>query len=634
MLVYFDLEADGLLDTATRVWCGVFIEGKTGKKHVFLEHQVQEMLGYMDRCSILVAHNGVGYDFPLLKMLYGYEYKGTVVDTALMSRLQDPERKAPFNCPIKNRPHSLDAWGYRVGRGKPSHEDWTQYSEEMLHRCTEDVEILRLVHSALKEEGGKAWTKAHKLTHDLFEILQLQQDYGWLVDREYMHKSIKMLTHWIDRIDKVVVPMLPYVLEVEEVKKEGAYNYVKKPFLKSGKPAAIVENSAIDPVLVGGQFSRISFRQVNLDSNMEVKDWLLREGWQPEKWNYKTDKAKRKIKDDKGRLIKTSPILNGDDPFKGVQGKVGKMIAKRVQCRHRRSNVEGWLKLIRDDGRISQRITGICTTARLKHSGIVNVPGGDSFFGKWMRKCFIAKEGYKIVGVDSAGCQNRMLAARVGDPFFTETLINGDKKKGTSIHQINQKAIADRGFTVSYGNSKNLNYAFMFGASDNKLGEIVGENKEAGATIREALLSVSTGFSVLVESLTKEWRSNAKRRTNDWNRLEYYDGWVEGLDGRPIFIASEHQILVYVLQSDEAIMMQTALVLLKDWLDCKGWKHGVEYGFVANIHDEYQAEVRDDCIGEYCKLATKAITEAGKRLKIDCPHEGEADVGINWYETH
>ena len=634
MLCYFDLEADGLLDQATQMWCGVFIEGKSGTKHVFLQDQVQEMLDYMDTCSILVAHNGIGYDMPLLKKLYGYDYKGTVIDTALMSRLQDPERKAPFNCPNKNRPHSLEAWGYRVGRGKPEHEDWTQYSEEMLHRCSEDVEILRLVHAALKEEGGPAWRDAHKLTHELFTVLQEQEQYGWLVDQDWIHKAISMLSHWIERIDKVVVPMLPYVLEIEESKKDGEYNYVRKPFLKSGKPAAIVENSSIDPVLVGGQFSRIKFRQVNLDSNAETKDWLLREGWKPEKWNYKKDKAGRKIKDEKGRLVKTSPILNGDDAFNGVEGKVGNLIAKRVQCRHRRSNLEGWLKLIRDDGRISQSIAGICTTARLKHRGIVNVPGGDSFFGKWMRKAFIAKDGYKIVGVDAAGCQNRMLAARVGDPEFTETLINGDKKLGTSIHQINQKAIAEKGFNVSYGNSKNLNYAFMFGASDNKLGEIIGESKEAGTLIREALLGVSTGFGSLVESLTKEWRSNAKTRTNDWGNKEYYNGWVTGLDGRPIFIASEHQVLVYMLQSDEAILMQTALVLLRGWLDDKGWTHGVEYGFVANIHDEYQAEVREDCIEEYCELATKAIVDAGKQLNIACPHEGEADVGVNWHETH
>ena len=62
--------------------------------------------------------------------------------------------------------------------------------------------------------------------------------------------------------------------------------------------------------------------------------------------------------------------------------------------------------------------------------------------------------------------------------------------------------------------------------------------------------------------------------------------------------------------------------------------HGVEYGYVANVHDEIQAEVRDDCVEEYSVLAEEAIAEAGRRLQLKCPQKGEADAGINWYETH
>ena len=633
MLCYFDLEANGLLDTVTKIHCGVFIEAASGKHHIFEGHQMKEMTEFMDTCSMLVAHNGIGYDFPLLKMMLNYEYKGIKIDTALMSRLQRPERKLPYDCPDKGtRPHSLAAFGYRVGRGKVVHEDWTTYTPDMLHRCVEDVEILRLVHCYLKEEGGPSWIAAHQLTHRLFEILHEQEKYGWLVDRTWIDKSVAMLTHWVAKIDSVVVPRLPQVLVIDETKKAGELGWVRKPFLKSGLPSSQVLKWEGESDHVAGPFSRISYRPVNLDSNKETKDWLLREGWIPEAWNYKKENGKL-LKVDR-KLVRASPKLNGADAFRGVDGKIGRLIAKRVQCKHRRSNLQGWIKIIRDDGRISQGISGMCTTARLKHRGIVNVPSDGAFFGKWMRKSFISKDGYSIVGVDAAGCQNRMLAARVGDDSFTEILVNGDKAKGTAIHQINQQAIAVAGITVSYALAKNLNYAFMFGASDNKLGDIIGENKEIGTRIREALLSVSTGFSDLVLNLTKEWVSNARTRLNDWDKKEHYDGWVEGLDGRPIHIESEHQILVYVLQSDEAILMQHALVMLKDSLDAIGWTHGVEYGFCANIHDEYQAEVRDDCVAQYAALATSAITEAGKKLGIACPHEGEANVGKNWYQTH
>lgn len=636
-----DLEANGFLEDADRVWCGVFIDVRTEEVREFRPDQVQEMLSFMDTLDVCVFHNGTGYDYPLLRKLYGFDFKGVRIDTLLMSRLQRPDRQLPFNC--KNRaagPHSIEAWAYRVGRRKPEHNDWTQFSEEMLTRCREDTFILLDVYRELKKEGGKEWRRAHPLTHNLFEILHQQEQYGWLVDQDWMAYSIQTLTRWMDRIDKVVVPTLPPVLVIEEDKKNGTYNYVKKPFLKSGKHSQATmdwfgDSGAGGNSLhcVAGPFSRVSFRPVNLNSNSEVKDWLLREGWIPEAWNYKKVDGKL-VKDEDGNFIPTSPKLNEDDPFLGVQGKVGMLLVKRVQCRHRRSQIEGWFKNLHPDGRLRQGIGGICTTARLRHKVIVNVPNDDSFFGKWMRKCFICKPGYKLVGIDSAGCQNRMLAARVGNPDFTKTLIEGDKAKGTSIHQVNQKAIAEMGVVVNYHQAKNLNYAFMFGARDPKLGAIIGKGKDVGATVRAALLGVAPGFEDLVTSLTEEWRSNAKSRRNKWNRLEYYDGWVVGLDGRPIFIETEHQILVYVLQSDEAIMMQTALVLLKKWLDDKGWEFGREYGWTANIHDEFQAEVRDDCVEEYCKLGELAITEAAVMLGIQCPHKGEAKVGLNWFETH
>lgn len=641
-VVVGDLEANGLLNQATHVWCGVFKDIKTKQVWKFTPDKIPQMLKFMDTCDVMIIHNGVGYDWPLLRKLYGYEYKGKKVDTLLMSRLQDENRRLPFGCPTMHNgkrvgPHSLLAWGYRVGRGKVDHEDWDNFTPEMLHRCSEDVEIGELVYYSLMEEGAPYnWIPAHKLTFRLFEILQQQEEYGWLVDRPYMERCIRMLTRFMDKIDRVVEPLLPYVCEIGEAKVKGVVNYVKKPFLASGEYSAVTNrwfaanNIDASSRIVSGPFTRVSFRKVNLGSGDEVKAYLLQLGWVPEHWNT-NDNGDR-----------TSPKLSVDEPFYGLTSGVGKLIAKRIQIRHRRSQIEGWIERIRPDGRIGSRVTGLASTGRAKHADIVNVPGTEAFFGKQMRKCFICKPGFKIVGTDSAGCQNRMLAARVKDPNFTETLINGTKEAKTSIHWVNVKAIKDvAGYDVSYGLAKSLNYAFMFGASDNKLGLMIGKGKEAGAEIRKALLSVSAGFEALVAALTAEWRSNAKKRKRviqtRWGDKvveEFYDGWVVGLDGRPIFIASEHTILVYVLQSDEAIMMSAAYCMLYKRATDRGWVWGKDWGLLIWYHDEYQAEVREDIAEEFAEIADSCIVDAGKYFKIDCPHEGESAIGNNWKETH
>jgi DNA polymerase-1 len=640
-----DLEANGLLDSATTSWCGVFKDITTKEVYKFSNTHVgyvSQLLTHLDSVDVIIMHNGIGYDLPLLDKLYGYKFKGKVVDTVLMSRLLNPDRLKPFNMPSsKAGPHSLEAWGYRVGRGKPDHTDWTQYSDDMLHRCTEDVEITHLTYLQLmKDSKGNDWRDAYLLTFKLFEILHKQEAYGWLVDKGYMEKSIDTLSRWMDRIDRAVVPKLPKILVVTETKVKGEYRYVSKPFKISGQLTKQCTDwcdsidGGFDSSNIVGCFSRIDFRVTDINSGAEVKQYLLGEGWIPDNWNYKKVN-KKEVRDEQGNKIRTSPKLSYKDSFIGVVGSLGRLVSKRVQCRHRRSSIEGWIKLIRPDGRIGSRVSGIATTGRMKHAGIVNVPNVESFFGKHMRKCFISAKKMVLVGCDSAGCQNRMLAARVGDASFTDTLINGDKKKGTSIHHVNQKAILSvAGIDVSYGQAKTLNYAFMFGASDNKLGAILGSSKEVGTKIRQSMLSVAAGFEALVETLTREWKSNSKTRTSAWGKKEYYNGWIKGLDGRPIFIKSEHQILVYVLQSDEAIMMSAAYCMLYKRLNAKGYVWGRDYGIVCFYHDEYTIECREEIAKDVAKIAEQCIVDAGLFYNIACPHAGEAQIGNDWYEIH
>lgn len=490
----FDLEADGLLDTVTQVHCGVFKHVKTGKVLKFRPNQIKQMLEFMSKQPVLIGHNVISYDFAVLRKLYNFEYKGKVVDTLIMSRLLHPDLPVPkqmseeYNTLREKEkarrragedvqltktpgPHSIAAWGYRVGRGKVDYNDWEQFDEQMLHRCTEDVEIQTLVFNALREKMDEVqWPKeSMEVTFKVFDILQRQEEYGWLLDIPKIHRLISLLTHWIDRIDRLVIPATPRVMEVFEQKKDGLMNWVRKPFLKSGKYAAItvrwfpeLEGKTAKDGFVCGPFTRLKYRSIDLGSRNECVQYLLNSGWEPEEWNYKKDpNTGRPVKDQNGSLIPTSPKLSYKDDFAGVKGFAGKLIAKRIQCRHRRSTLEGFLRDVRPDGRLSQRITGIAATGRLTHGGIVNIPGGSSFFGSSMRSVFISKPGYKIVGTDASSCQDRALASRANVPEFTKMLLEGSKEDGTDGHSLNMHAI--NSVLEKYGKSIDRDTAKNFG---------------------------------------------------------------------------------------------------------------------------------------------------------------------------
>ena len=80
--------------------------------------------------------------------------------------------------------------------------------------------------------------------------------------------------------------------------------------------------------------------------------------------------------------------------------------------------------------------------------------------------------------------------------------------------------------------------------------------------------------------------------------------------------------------------MKEAVIQLHTELTKMGWAMGREYAFVANVDDEFQAEVAPKFSDIYGSLAVKSIRQAGKTLKMRCPLDGEYKVGKTWADTH
>jgi hypothetical protein len=170
-----------------------------------------------------------------------------------------------------------------------------------------------------------------------------------------------------------------------------------------------------------------------------------------------------------------------------------------------------------------------------------------------------------------------MLAARMGGKAYIQAMVSGDKKKGTDNHSLTMK-IAD---LDSRDTAKTTMYCLLFGGGDAKLAKSAKKPVGSGPDIRNKLYKGLDGLEELMEKLTKEWKETAKQRYNPkFNRMEYYDGKITGLDGRPIIVPSEHMLLVYLLQSDEAVMMSKAFNLANQRLSEK-YKYGVDFGFLC-----------------------------------------------------
>jgi hypothetical protein len=167
----FDIEANGLLNEVTEVWCmaGVCLEDGTES---FLDRQdlnIESITAFFKPYDRVVGHNIIGYDIPLLKKMYSYNLNSSfspeqIHDTYIYSRVLHPDRQLPTGCPstIRNSitkcnnkigAHSLEAHGYSVGVKKIEISDWTTYDENIVQRCLTDVKINLLVYNKLLKEA-------------------------------------------------------------------------------------------------------------------------------------------------------------------------------------------------------------------------------------------------------------------------------------------------------------------------------------------------------------------------------------------------------------------------------------------------------------------------------------------------
>jgi DNA polymerase I-like protein with 3'-5' exonuclease and polymerase domains len=265
--------------------------------------------------------------------------------------------------------------------------------------------------------------------------------------------------------------------------------------------------------------------------------------------------------------------------------------------------LRSWIDAVADDGRIHGRVnTCGAITNRMTHSkpNLAQIPSDKEY-----RECFTVPEGYKLVGVDASGLELRMLAHYMKDEKYTDLILNGD------IHTYNQKAAG----LATRDQAKTFIYAFLYGAGNEKIGQIAGGGERKGGQLKKAFLSSTPALAKLIDKVQE---------------VAGKDGVLPGLDGRKIHVRSQHAALNTLLQSAGAIVMKYALVIASKKLD----NMGLPYRLVAQVHDEFQIEVPEDYADRVGVVFRNAIKQAGVDLNMRCPLAGDTNSGLTWADTH
>ena len=399
-MIVFDVEADGLLDEATKIHCLSYTHDGKDYKTLF---DYSDMRSLILSQPGLVGHNIIRYDVPLIEKILGIKVTARLFDTLPMSWVINYDRP-------KNK-HGLQSFGEDFGIPKPEIEDWVNLTkEEYAHRCTEDVKINWCLWQNLLKRFMFIYKDKSNLDR-FFRYLQFKMDcaymaekVGWKLDKDLAQKCFDDLTQLIsDQQAELIAVMPKRKLMVKKSKP-------KVCFKKDGSASAhgqrwfdLLKEKGL-PAHYDGEVEVIKgWEDPNPKSDPQVKDWLFSLGWEPCTFKFakEDDGSERRIPQVRwdGELTKSVEALAENNP-------AVKVLVDLAMLQHRLGIFKGFLETEKD-GYVKAEIDGLTNTLRFKHKKpLVNLPGVDRPWGKEIRGCLVAPEGYVLCGADMVSLED------------------------------------------------------------------------------------------------------------------------------------------------------------------------------------------------------------------------------------
>jgi len=492
----FDIETNGFLNVCDKVHCIVLKNIDTGE---ILTPSNEDAIKLLEDAELIIGHNIIKFDIPVLEKLYSATFRGKIFDTLVGTRLvysdikdNDFSRKDfPKDCIGR---HSLKAWGNRIGEYKEQIDtDWQTFTPEMLEYCIQDTEVTYKLYKVLEEKGYSQ--EAMDLEHEVASLIFKQEQHGFTFDREKAETlSIKLKARQAELAEELQGVFEPIVAE--------------RWSTKTGKRLK-------DSVTVFNPSSRHHVAQ-------RLKD---KYNWDAQEF---TSDGKAKLDDS---ILSKLPYPEA------------KILCEHFLLNKRIAQIangsQAWLKHERNGKIHGTCNTNSCVTSRASHSfpNLGQVPSTSAPYGKECRELFTVPEGKRLVGIDISGLEVRMLChfmSKFDNGAYTKIVLEGD------IHTETQTLAG----LESRDLAKRFYYCLLYGGSVKRVAEVINKPFKEAGKIKKRFLNNLPALAKLIEGV----QSAAER------------GFIKGLDKREIKVRNSYSSLNTLLQSAGSIVSKKWLV--------------------------------------------------------------------------
>jgi DNA polymerase III epsilon subunit-like protein len=615
MAAVFDIETNGFLDVMTKIH--VLAYQREDMEEPVFTHDYDEMRKFFLTEDVVIGHNIIRFDNPAIEKLLGIKVNCQVIDTLGLSWYLNHERDR----------HGLEWYGEDYGIPKPKVVDWDSLTpEDYAHRCVEDVKINMRLWKSLNYKLGKLYSdeagKQRLISYLNFklECAALQEQMGWKLDVEKATRYAGQLTVMKEDKTHQLAQIMP---------KKINYKKVSRPKLMYKKDGSLSSRGEAWLDLLNQNGQRETTQTINVIASTEVanpgstdqvKDWLWSLGWQPETYKFTRNKETGEEKMIP-QVRKDGELCNSVKKLIEVDSSV-EVLEGLTVLTHRLGIFTGFLESHRD-GYLRASIAGLTNTLRFKHmKPLVNLPGVDKVWGKEIRECLIAPDGYTLCGADMVSLEDttkRHYMKPLDPDYVAEMSKEGfdphlDLAKHAGVitqNDIDMHNSGERSLKALRKNYKVVNYSATYGIGASKLA-------------RETGMSLSEAANLLEAFWSRNWSVEAVAKT-----LE-----VREVNGS-MWLKNPVSGFWYSLRSDKdrfsTLNQGTGVFCFDSWLAiCI--KNGIKA--IGQFHDEVIALVPNGQEEETATIMKGAIQRLNTKLALNVPLDVDPQFGNNYAEIH
>ncbi len=326
------------------------------------------------------------------------------------------------------------------------------------------------------------------------------------------------------------------------------------------------------------------------------------------------------------KKTKTGYSTNSDvlEKLIGKHEIIESIIEYRHLAKLKSTYADAFLPLLDEESRIRSTLKQTVTaTGRISSAepNLQNIPVRTEI-GREIRKMFVAKDGFMLVGADYSQIELRVLAHISGDETMKNAFLNDEDIHtitASQIFNVPQFLVTD----IMRSRAKTVNFGIIYGQSEFSLaGELKISRKEAKEYI-EGYFNKYEGVKKYMES-TIEKAKETGFVTTLFNRKRY----IPELSSSNFNLRSfgERAAMNTPIQGTAADIIKVAMV--KAHLALK--RECPEARLILQVHDELICEVPEALSEKAAQILKREMENA---IELCVPLRADVKIGKSWFET-